>query len=178
MIHRINIADMLISTDRNDLLITHALGSCLGITLYDPVAGVGGLLHVMMPFSSIDLIKADDNPYMFVDSGLPMFFKEAYKAGAEKSRLMVTASGGAEMSPAGGIPRNDMFQIGKRNFTILRKLLWANNLLLNAHDVGGNKPRTVSLDMTNGNVFVSTDGEKKNLNPSSRNHWNMIPVTG
>ena len=67
MIHRINIADMLISTDRNDLLITHALGSCLGITLYDPVAGVGGLLHVMMPFSSIDLIKADDNPYMFVD---------------------------------------------------------------------------------------------------------------
>ena len=177
MIRQINIADMLISADRGDLLITHALGSCLGVTLYDPIAGVGGLLHVMIPFSDVDQAKADNNPYMFVDTGLPLFFKEAYKAGAEKSRLVVTVCGGAVMPHMGGCNQDDLFQVGKRNFIIFRKLLWANNFLLNAHDVGVSKPRTVSLDMANGDVLVSIAGERKQLNFSSKNRWNMIGVT-
>ena len=62
---------MLVSKEVGDEIITYALGSCLGITAYDPVAKVGGLLHVMLPLSSIDPGKASQRPYMFVDTGLP-----------------------------------------------------------------------------------------------------------
>ena len=65
----VGVADMKISAEKDDLIVTHALGSCLGITIYDPVACVGGMLHVMLPLSTIDPNKAAANPYMFVDTG-------------------------------------------------------------------------------------------------------------
>ena len=102
----VGIADMKLSTSRGDQLITHALGSCLGITVFDPVAGVGGMLHVMLPQSSIDPEKATENPHMFVDSGVPRLFIEAYKLGAQKSRMHLKVAGGASTQ---GIGDEDYF---------------------------------------------------------------------
>ena len=71
MIQKVGIAEMKVSGQRGDIIITHALGSCLGIAAYDPMACVGGLLHVMLPLSAIDPVKAERNPLMFVDTGFP-----------------------------------------------------------------------------------------------------------
>jgi chemotaxis protein CheD len=153
--HVVAVADMKISNQPGDEIITFALGSCLGITVYDPVALVGGMLHVMLPLSTIDPSKAAENPYMFVDTGVPKLFLESYKAGASKQRLEVKVAGGACTN---GKEDDDYFQIGKRNFVMLRKLLWKNGVLLKSSDVAGTHSRTMSLDIATGKVSLRING--------------------
>jgi chemotaxis protein CheD len=147
---------MKISTQPDDQLVTYALGSCLGIVIYDPVVKVGGMLHVMLPLSTIDTAKAAENPAMFVDTGVPRLFIECYKAGGHKQRLIVKVAGGASIH---GSETEDQFQIGKRNFVMFRKLLWKNGVLLQAHDVGGSYSRTMTLDLGCGEVTIKTQGQ-------------------
>jgi chemotaxis protein CheD len=158
--HVVGVADMRISSMVEDSLITFALGSCLGITIHDPVAQVGGLLHVMLPLSTIDPAKARENPYVYVDTGVPRLFLECYKIGAKKERLVVKVAGGA---CANGNGDDDYFQIGKRNFVMLRKLLWRNNVLLKSHDVGGSISRTMTLDIHTGHVLIKSQGHEVSL---------------
>ena len=155
MRHIVGVGDLFISAERGDEIITFALGSCLGISIYDPVNCVGGLLHVMLPSSTIDPAKGSENPCMFVDTGLPRLFNDCYKAGAVKDRLVVKVAGGACVN---GDSDNDYFQIGKRNFVILRQLLWKNGVLIKSHDVGGSCSRTMSLDIATGRVQVRSNG--------------------
>lgn len=158
--HVVGIADMKISKQPGDELVTYALGSCLGIAIYDPVACVGGLLHVMLPLSTIDPTKAAANPCMFVDTGVPKLFLDAYKAGAAKQRLQVRVAGGAY---TGDNEEQDHFQIGKRNVIMLRKLLWKNGVILHAQDVGGTQSRTMSLVIGTGEVTLRSSGVTSQL---------------
>jgi len=158
--HVVGLADIKLSTNGCDSLITYALGSCLGITIYDPITRVGALLHIMLPDSSIDPAKAQQNPWMFVDTGFPKMIDDCVAAGARKERMILKVAGGA---CAHGNPDADYFQIGKRNFVMLRKLLWQRGLLLKAYDVGGSHSRTMSLDLVNGEVQLKTGGVSKNL---------------
>jgi chemotaxis protein CheD len=158
--HIVGVADMKISAESDDQLVTYALGSCLGIVIYDPVVKVGGMLHVMLPLSTIDAAKATENPAMFVDTGVPRLFIESYKIGAHKQRLIVKVAGGASVH---GNEAEDQFQIGKRNFVMLRKLLWRNGILLQAHDVGGTHSRTMTLDIGSGEVTIKTQGQTLTL---------------
>ena len=150
------VADMKVSAEIGDLIITHALGSCLGIVVHDPVACVGGMLHVMMPLSTIDPAKAQRNPSMFVDTGFPELLIECLNAGARKQRLEIRVAGGAN---SGMREEDDFFQIGKRNLVVLRKLLWKNELLLKSYDVGGTNSRTMSLEIGTGKVTVKSCGQ-------------------
>jgi chemotaxis protein CheD len=143
---------------REDLIVTHALGSCLGLMVYDPAAQVGGLLHAMLPLSKINLQKASENPYMFVDTGVPELFRQLYDLGGQKNRMVVKAAGCGQ--PLGN---SEMFKIGERNYTILKKLLWKNNILIEAEDVGGIASRTVYFDLSTGQVTISSKGVKKEL---------------
>jgi chemotaxis protein CheD len=149
----VGVADMVLSNDSSAEIVTHSLGSCLGITIYDPVKKIGGLLHIMLPDSKIDAAKAVSAPYMFVDTGVPRLFHGAYHLGADRSRLIVKVAGGAQLLDQQGI-----FNIGVRNYDALEKLLAQNGLKTHATDVGGLSSRTVRLDLTNGNVTVKTPG--------------------
>lgn len=149
MTHTVGIADMQVTTDPNYLLITHALGSCLGITIYDPVVRVGGMLHVMLPHSKIDVVKAGLKPHMYVDTGVPMMFREAYQLGARKERMAVKVAGGAQLMDESG-----RFRIGERNIAMLRKILWKNGISIEAEDVGGGLSRTLTLDIATGEVTI------------------------
>lgn len=157
MKHTIGIADLKISSNPEDVLITFALGSCLGITIYDPVLKVGGLLHAMLPQSSVDPKKAELNPFMFIDTGVPRLFRDCYKLGADKKRLIVKVAGGASFVNENN---SDHFEIGKRNILMLRKLLWKNNVLLKSSEVGGAVSRTMSLDIDTGEVRLRVNGEE------------------
>jgi chemotaxis protein CheD len=150
---------MKISSAAGDVIVTHALGSCLGVAVYDPAAVVGGLLHVMMPQAEINPEKAIANPFMFIDSGLPLFFKHLYAAGAAKTRCVVIVAGGSNVN--GG--DNDRFAIGKRNYLMLRKLLWKNGVLIKAEDVGGTIPRTMYLEIGTGKTWLNTAGQDRQL---------------
>lgn len=159
MKHTVGVADMKIAVEADDVLVTHALGSCLGLAVYDPHARVGGMLHVMLPDSSINAEKAQSNPSMFVDTGVPHFFRQLYQHGASKERLIVKVAGGAAVKSGG----EDRFNIGKRNYTMLKKLFWKNGILIAAEDVGGSSPRTMYMEIASGRVWISTGGTEVDL---------------
>lgn len=156
----VGMADLKHSRDSGETLVTYALGSCIGLTIYDPVAKVAGMLHAMLPQSSIDPAKAQAQPAVFVDTGVPLLFLEAYKLGAKKERLVVKVAGGACTH---GDPEKDMFQIGKRNVLMLKKLLWTNNVPLSASDVAGTESRTIFLDVETGRIRVRTPSGEHEL---------------
>ncbi|GBC60043.1 chemotaxis protein CheD [Desulfonema ishimotonii] len=154
MKHVVLVGDMKVG-DREDILVTHALGSCLGLMIYDPVAQVGGMLHAMLPLSKINPEKAGTNPYMFVDTGVPRLFKTVYELGGKKERMIVKAAGcGRPLS------NNEMFKIGERNYIVLKKILWKNNVLLDAEDIGGTASRTVHFTLSDGQVTISSSSLK------------------
>ena len=155
----VGVADMHVSANAEDTIVTHALGSCLGIAAHDPIAQVGGLLHVMMPLSTINPDRARANPYVFVDTGVPQFFRQLYAAGAVKNRLVVKVAGGANVQNA----MNDHFAIGRRNYIVLKKIFWKNGFLIQSEDVGGSVSRTMYLDMNSGEVWLSINGERRGL---------------
>ena len=151
----VDIADFAVTDDSRATVITHSLGSCIGVTIWDPEARVGGMIHYMLPESSLSPAKAKAQPAMFADTGVPAMFRSAYEIGAQKKRLVVKVAGGSSLLDDKGT-----FNIGKRNYVMLRKMFWKNNILIDGEDVGGQLSRTLKLDMGTGRVTVKTrDGE-------------------
>jgi chemotaxis protein CheD len=145
----IGMADCHVTGDRSNVLVTYALGSCIAVAIYDPVAGVGGLLHFMLPEAPADAAQAGKSPYMFADSGIPMMFREAYGKGAEKRRLRVCAAGGAQIMDEKGV-----FNIGQRNCLAMRKIFWKAGVILHAEETGGKSARTMRFEVGSGRIFL------------------------
>ncbi len=148
----IGIAELRASSNIEELLVTYALGSCLGITMYDPARQVGGLVHAMLPSSTLNLERAAAAPATFVDVGVMALLEECIRLGARRSQLIITAAGGAAYGAGEGA---DSFQIGRRNLLELRQLLLRHGLPLHASDVGGRFSRNVSLTIATGEVRIS-----------------------
>ena len=151
----VNIADMKVSDNPEEKLITYSLGSCIALVLYDPVAKVGGMIHVMLPDSSIEKNPDKMNPLKFVDTGVPILFKTLFKMGAKRNRIVTKVAGGSNV-----MDKSKYFNIGERNYTALRKMLWRNNIMITGEDVGGSKSRTVKLFMDTGKTVVSNSQEE------------------
>ncbi len=145
----VGISDLRVSNVKKDCLVTYALGSCIAVAVYDPLVKVGGLLHYMLPDSTLDSEKAREHPGMFADTGIPLLFKSCYKLGAEKKRMVIKVAGGARIM-------DDMnyFRIGQKNLTALRRIFWKNNVLIDVEDTGENFNRTVRLEISTGKFLV------------------------
>jgi chemotaxis protein CheD len=149
----VGISDLKVSNNPADSMITYALGSCIAVAVYDPVVKVGGLLHFMLPDSTLDAGKAKDTPAMFADTGIPLLFKSCYNLGADKKRMVVRVAGGASILDA-----SNFFRIGQKNIMAMRKLFWNNNILIDAEDTGKNFNRTVRIDLGTGKVYIKRAG--------------------
>lgn len=156
MKHIVGVADMKVSNNPAESVITYSLGSCIGVVVYDPAVRVGGILHYMLPESSIDREKASARPFMFADTGIPILFKSAYQLGAVKSRMRIYVAGGAEI-----LDQKGFFNIGKRNYMALKKMFFKNNVIIHKQDVGGNINRTVRLEIGTGDIYVKTSGAQE-----------------
>ena len=154
----VDISDARISKDSNDTLITYSLGSCLGVAVYDPTVKVGGMLHYQLPTSKMDPDKAKKQPLMFADTGLEFLLKKLQILGVAKKSLKIKIAGAAQMMNDAGT-----FNIGKRNYTAMRQLLWKNGMFIDAEDVGGKSARNLSLNIDDGNVQVKSQGVTKQL---------------
>lgn len=152
----VGVSDMRVSNDPHSDIITYSLGSCIGLVVFDPAVKTGGILHYMLPESTLDRTKAERNPFMFADSGIPLLFKETYKYNAVKRRMRVLVFGGSQI-----LDQKGFFNIGKRNYMALKKILFKNNVLINHEEVGGNVNRTVRLEIGTGDVFVKTSGSSE-----------------
>jgi chemotaxis protein CheD len=149
----VGVADCRVSADPGSTIATYALGSCIAVAVHDPVAKVGGLLHFMLPESSIDRVKAAQNPSMFADTGIPLLFRQLGEQGANRKRIVVQLAGGAQMMDG-----QDVFSIGKRNYLAARKILWQNGIMVRSEAVGGGVSRTVKLEVGSGQFWLREAG--------------------
>ncbi len=138
-----------------DGITTLGLGSCVGVALRDPVTKVGGLLHAMLPDSTV--VKNNTCVEKFVDSGLDELVKRMVKAGASRSRLEAKLAGGAQMF---AFQRNsDLVKVGERNAEAARKKLRAMHIKLLAEDTGLNYGRTVIYYPETGEYVIKAVGK-------------------
>ncbi len=154
MEHIVGIGDMKVSNQVGDTIVTPSIGSGIGLVIYDPEARVGGILHYILTDSSIDEIKAKDQPLMFADTGISTLFQQAYLLGAEKTRIRVFVAGGAQI-----ITQEKRFNIGQLNYTALTQILTRENVAIWKQAVGGNLNRTVRMDIATGHISLKTSGQ-------------------
>ena len=160
----VGIADCQISSEPHSVLLTHALGSCIAVMAYDPVSRIAGLLHFMLPDSSIDKRKGEQRPFTFADTGIAGLLQRMCAAGAERKRILIRVVGGAQMCES-----NSASSVGKRNYLACRKVLWSAGLLIQAEEIGGVISRNVRVDVESGRLWWKgpSDAEKE-----------LVPLTG
>lgn len=146
----VGIGELAVSSSPIDVIVTHALGSCVAVCIFDPVVRVAAMLHFMLPDSRINIERSRQRPATFADTGIPLLFQTAYKSGLEKKRTIVKLVGGAEI--AGG-PQTS-FKTGRRNALAAKQVLWRNGVMVSAEDTGSNVARTVHFDVQDGRLLV------------------------
>jgi chemotaxis protein CheD len=154
----VGVGDMKVSSSPQDELVTHALGSCIGVAAIDPEQHVAGLLHFMLPLSSSSPERAKQNPYMFADTGIPVLLKELFKRGCTKKSLQIKVAGGAQILDDSGF-----FQIGKRNIVVMRKFFWKNQIMISGENLGGTIARTMHIQIGDGRTWITVNKKELEL---------------
>lgn len=132
-------------------MMTMALGSCLGVVLYDETTNIGGLAHVMHP--KRELVKNNANKAKFVDSAITLMLSRMIKRGARRERIVAKIFGGARMfKNVMGSP--GVLQIGEKNVESAREKLAELDIPMVAEDVGGDQGRTISFNVSDGTVLL------------------------
>ena len=157
----VNMSDARASRDPAAVLATFALGSCIGVALYDPAARVAGLLHFQLPAAPPDdPARAALRPLMYADTGMAHLLGEMARLGADRRRLRVHLAGGAQI-----LDDASFFDIGRRNHAAVRKVLWREGLLIAGESVGGRDPRTLYLAVADGTLTLRSAGRTAALRP-------------
>jgi chemotaxis protein CheD len=135
-------------------IITLGLGSCVGVTLFDPNNKVGGMVHIMLPDST--QFKRATNPAKYADLAIPLLLEEVLKLGARRSSLQAKIAGGAQMFSFAD--KSTSLNIGQRNAEMAKYMLNKLGIKLFAEDTGKNYGRTMILDTATGDVLIRTAG--------------------
>ncbi len=153
----VNIAEMKIARTP-DILITRGLGSCLGITIYDPLKKVGAMAHAMLP--DIDRAKVKSNPARFVNSVIRKMTEGLESSGGAKSRFIAKLFGGAHMFSF--ISADNILNVGQKNIDIALEVFKELGINVAVQETGGTFGRTIELNLEDGKVRVHTisQGEK------------------
>ena len=147
----VGIGELAVSQSPDDMIITHALGSCIAVCVWDPQVRVAGLLHFLLPEAKLNMDRAKRQPATFADSGIALLFQTAYTRGVDKKRCIVRLVGGAEVAGLQGVAA---LNVGKRNLLAARQILWQNGVMVSGESTGGTIPRTVNLRASDGAVEV------------------------
>lgn len=141
----IGVGDFAVANNPNTILSTFALGSCLGVIALDPAIPAAGLLHCMLPDSSMDEKKATEKPAMFTDSGFKLLMRSMLGLGARVHRLRFVIAGGAS-----NFGDKDFFRIGPRNLETLDKIIDTYNFNVIHRFTGGTINRTLHFNVGTG----------------------------
>lgn len=154
----VGIAALAAASDPELTLAAVSVGSGVAVCIYDPVVGVGGMLHAMLPDSGIAEDRARVQPGMFLDSGLPCLLDSVAQLHLKLSRAVICVVGGAEIMDS-----REPMSIGRRNVEALRALLQKHHLTIAAEHLGETLNRTLSLRLGTGDVRLRVSGHTNEL---------------
>jgi chemotaxis protein CheD len=143
----VGVGDMAVSNNANVTISTYALGSCVGIVALDQQAQVGGMLHVMLPDSTLTPEKAAKQPSMFADTGMRAFLRSLYGLHADRRRLRLFLAGGANV-----LSGSDFFKIGERNIAAVRAFISRERIMVIGEELGGLNNRTLHFKIKDGTI--------------------------
>jgi chemotaxis protein CheD len=149
------IADMgkYVISEKPDILACLALGSCVGVGLFDPERFIGTMGHVMLPSSEGSNLENCQNPNKYADIQIPNMLKELKEKGCDPSRLVAKVAGGAHMFKS---LNTDIADIGQKNGEAVKKILLENGITIKSEKLGGGVGRTVRLYLENGEYEIKT----------------------
>lgn len=150
----VGIADMKIARGAGGILITYALGSCIGLCFHDPKLQLGALLHVMLP---LNMEAGRKNPLKYADTGIRETLRQMEAKGASRGRMTVKIAGGAKMFDVKG---GNLGNIGQRNIESVHTVLKQEGIRLVAENVGGSVARTLLFDPVSGQGCIKSYGHQ------------------
>jgi chemotaxis protein CheD len=148
---KVGMADLKVTRNNEEVLKTTGLGSCVGITLYDPSAGVGGMAHIMLPDSGIAR-EGNLNLAKYADTAIPELIRQMCAIGANEKRLIAKLAGGAQMFAFSST--SDTMRIGPRNVETCKELLEQLRIPVHAEDTGANYGRTIEFYCATGKLLI------------------------
>ena len=151
----VNFSEMRISSNPVETLVAFSIGSGIGMTIHDSTSGFGGVLNFILPDSTrAGGHNPPPNPFMFADTGISAFLETLFEKGAKTENMKVVIAGGAHIMGQTGI-----FNISQKNLEALKTNLGNFNLKINHEAIGGNKSRTICLEIGSGSSIIKTFGE-------------------
>jgi chemotaxis protein CheD len=154
----VGIGDCRIARSPVASLATYALGSCIAVMAWDWKLKMGGLLHVMLPESSLDQARAASSPHVYADTGVPALLRKLCESGSSKKQLRWCLAGGASM-----MADSSLFEIGKRNQLAVKRVLWQLGVFIDQEDLGGKESRSVRLELETGKVDLRKGISKEQI---------------
>lgn len=137
------------------ILVTYALGSCIGLCFHDPRLRLGALLHIMLP---LNLETGRTHPMKYADTGIKETLKQMEAQGASRARMTVKIAGGAKMFEVSG--SSGLGNIGQRNIESVHTILKRENIRLVGEYTGGTVARTLLFDVVSGQGCIRSYGVK------------------
>ena len=151
----VNFSELKISTNTAETLVAFSIGSGIGVSMYDTVAKVGGVLNFILPDSSkIGSERVNHFPYMFADTGIPAFLEALSDINAKIETLKVVIAGGAQI-----LDQTSDFNIGLLNHRAITSILSRKNLIIHHEDIGGCSKRALSLNIGSGCSMIQIAGQ-------------------
>jgi len=144
------------AVEREGVLVTLGLGSCVAIMLHDPERGAGAMAHVLLP--SVSLARDVTNPAKFSETAVPLLIQRIgiLGRGADPRRLVAKLAGGASMFSQLVTPGT--IQMGERNLLAARSALRAAGIPILREAVGGERGRNVRFHVQDGRVEIRSVG--------------------
>ena len=153
----VNFSEMKISNNPTETLVAFSIGSGIGMSIYDPISIVGGMLNFILPSSAtIDSAKIKKYPFMFADTGIPAFLTALEEFGAKTGRMKIVIAGGAQVLDQTGV-----FNIGHNNYQATKLILSGYKLGIHHEDIGGIHSRILKLNIGSGASFIHFPGQRE-----------------
>lgn len=137
-----------------EMLISYALGSCVGICIIDKIAQIAGMVHILLPYNK----NADKDIFKYADTGIPEMVRQMGRLGGLKTRMTAKIAGGAKMFDIKG--STTIGSIGDRNVEAAKETLKELKIKLIAEDVGKNYGRTIIFDSISGDLMIKSFGKE------------------
>lgn len=138
-----------------DGITTVGLGSCVGVVLYDSILKIAGMVHVMLPDSTVS--SNNNNRAKFANTGIIMLLEEMEKMGVKRRNLTAKIAGGAQMFAFSS--NSDMLRIGDKNVEATKEELQKLGIPLIAEDTGLNYGRTIEFYPETGELLIKSVGK-------------------
>ena len=145
----VGVGELAVSNAPAVTISTYALGSCVGLVAYDAGLRVGGILHLMLPESTLSPEKAASKPAMFADTGVPALFRALAGLRADRLRTRLFIAGGACV-----LSGPDTFKIGERNAAATQRMLSVYGCSVVGRELGGTVNRTLHLHVGTGQLTI------------------------